>query len=130
MAKIGSLDFITIDWNRTEQGETLRTITRPGTNGVAFQRIGRKARPITARTVADYPNAADCETALVLYKQLQGTLVEIVDDLGNAFNPVAVLEVMVDEDYRVNTPSGGLFGGNYIVQATWVLMFTNVAKVP
>jgi len=129
MASIGSINFVALDWSRSEQAETMREVTRPGSNGVAFQRIGQRSRPTRGTTFADYATKEELESQFVEYAKLKGTLQDIVDDFGNVYISVAILDVIASDEFRVITPSGGLSSGQWVLVAEWILQTTNTNKV-
>lgn len=126
MASIGALQFIRLDWPRQPQGEAVRMIERPGADGVAFQSLGKRARPTRARTVVDVLNEAAIETHVQAANTLRGALVTVVEDDTTSTDNVFVHMVTKQNARRVLSPVGGEVAGSWLVTLEWVLQETVV----
>lgn len=127
MASIGGYSFITLEGGLNPgSGEQLEEITRPGVDGVAYRRIGRRGVPFRMQSLADVANAANAHSLILNYKALQGGLVTLVDETGQSWFNVMVLRVQCSQPKYVTGMSGGLTGGQtgYLVSADWLLQMT------
>lgn len=121
---IGGKNFLTArgTWP-TDPKESLGAITRPRVDGVAFEKLGLHADPVTIVTEAD---VADADGTMDDYIALQGTLVTVSDSDGASYASVAVLKVTKVNAKKVISSQGGLAAGDWILTAQWVLQATDV----
>ena len=125
MSSIGGHSVISAKGAINPQGERLEDTTRPGVDGVSYRRIGKKSESFQLRTFTDAASAAAAKALVATtYKGLQGTLVTVVDDMGNTWNNVAVLAVDPVSVKGVNTPVGGVVGGVVLLECLWTLQAT------
>lgn len=125
MASIGGLSVITLRGGiNPGTGEQLQDITRPGVDGIAYRKVGKRGRPFTMESVVDVANAAAVTTAIANYKALQGTLVTVVENNGQTWTNVAVLNVRPAEPQKVLTATTG---SDYLLRATWTLQMTETS---
>lgn len=129
MPSIGSEDFISIDWDRSQLGMSVIDITRPGTNGHAFREQGQKSRTTRAITSANYSSNNAMKSTFDTFKSLyQGDFRDIEDDFGTTFDAVMIVDVQVLEEVYVETVSGGApdVDGKYLQTLQWMLRETKV----
>lgn len=126
MATIGGHTFITLRGSINPLGTDVIDITRPGVDGHAFMDIGKHAGRSQMQSIVDLTTAGAAKTVILAYKSLKGTLVSVVDDTGETYTNVLVVEVITTNPKFVATPVGGITGGNYILRANWVLQHTDV----
>lgn len=104
-------------------GEKLQDITRPGVDGVAYRKVGKRASRTQLTTIVDLASG-NVETEIDEYKALEGTLVTIVDEAGITWSNVAVLMVRPLPIRRVASSVGGINGGTRILTCQWVVQAT------
>ena len=75
-------------------GEQLEDITRPGIDGVAWRRIGKRGIPFQLRSVVNLSSADKVQTQLISYQQTQGQIVNIVDQHALSWDGYLVLRVL------------------------------------
>jgi len=126
MSSIGGYTMITVKNNPAPAGMLLADITRPNVDGHAYQEQGYHAPVVYLTSIVDLADAAEVQTEIEGYAALQGTLITVVDDLGNSWTNVAVLSVRSDGGRYVACPVGGIYAGNYIVTAYWQMQHTEV----
>ena len=100
----------------------MRIVDRPGTNGYAFDHLGKKGQGITQRTRQWVATLSAANSADDTYRALQGTLVTVIDDMGRTVNNVKVLDVRVLQVQQLldSIPAGS----NYEIIAEWLLQPT------
>ena len=117
--------FLTLRGGVQLAGERMAEITRPGSDGVAFQKVGQRTQPFVMVSRVDVDDAAAVATLITGYKTFEGELTTVTDDLGNAHTNVAVLRVELIRHYAVETLVGKLSTtGGFIVEARWFLQAT------
>lgn len=128
MASIGGRSVISVGGAMNlGTGENLEHITRPHVDGVAYRKVGKRGKPFNLQTVVDLGSGVACKTELEVYKDLQGTLVTVQDDVGVQFTNLAVLEVQRVSVVQVISPVGGVNGGNHLLRCAWTLQPTDVS---
>jgi len=126
-AQIGSEEFIRLDWPQHSQGEMIREITRPGTNGVAFQAIGKRSRAVRARTVIDLADEATADAKYASYvADLRGSLQTVIDDFGQTHEDVMIIDVQKLNERVCETAVGGINGGKVLLLCDWIFQETKV----
>lgn len=125
-AQIGTLNFIRMDWSRNLQGEAVRRLERPGGDGVALQKLGKRATPTRARTIVDVIDQAAIATLVSAANTYRGTIVTVVEDDGTSVSGVCVINCVKVQSRYVLTPVGGINGGNWLVTLDWVLQETTI----
>jgi len=125
---IGSEQFITLEGEPCEtMGRRVRVITRPRVSGVALKRGGKRSGAFTLVSTVDVADASTAIAKEADYKKLQGTLVTLTMDNGQAYSDVAVLSVKAQGLPRHMTMVvGGINGGDWIVRAAWQLLHTKI----
>jgi len=126
MPSIDTLEFIRLDWPRSTQGESLRDITKPGTDGVAYQAIGKRSQPTQARTIRDVADQSAVEPFHQQCVSLKGAIVSVVTDMNETVNFVAVLDVSMLTHRKHITPVGGIEAGTVLIEHRWILQETKV----
>ena len=116
-SKIGDYQFITLRGALTPGGESLQEITRPGVDGHAWRKAGKRGAVHQLMPIVDVTSAANVATLVTNILALQGAdPVTIYDDQGNY---LANAKVLLAEHVRTRTvvgASGGVNDGNYLVQ--------------
>jgi hypothetical protein len=126
MATIGGRSVITVKGAPAPVGTVVADVSRPGVTGHAFQELGARAEPVVMESVIDCTDNAALKAEILEYVALQGTLVTVVDDLGNTWTNVMVLRVRTGQGKYVASAVGGVNGGNYLLRATWEMIFTEL----
>jgi len=117
--------FLTLLGGVQLAGERIADITRPGADGVAFQKVGQRTDPFVMVSRVDVDDKAAIAALLIGYKTFEGVLTTVTDDVGNAHTNVAVLRVELIRHYAVETLVGKLStDGGFIVEARWFLQAT------
>jgi hypothetical protein len=126
MAAISTYTVLTMQGAVTPAtGERLEEITRPGVDGVAFRRIGKKGAAFKLQTTVDTESAAGARTLYDNYKALQGQLVTITDTSGRIYTDIMVLNVQASAPQRILGASSGVTANpNYLLNANWQLQAT------
>lgn len=121
-------DFISMTGQYDPQGQKVEQVTRPGVDGVALKKFGWKAQPTILHTMVDEVSAANAALAVELYADWKGVILDtLTDSTGQSYSDVAILDVQTRKPYYVETPVGGVNGGNWIVEADWTVLFTDVS---
>lgn len=123
--QIGEQQFIRLDGDIDVKGETLVDITRPGADGSAYKKFGKRGKVTRLRGVADFASAAAADAAHDTYKAMIATLVTIKKNGINRVNYI-VLDVRPERDPVVATAIGGLVGGNHMVRSEWDVQYAGV----
>lgn len=127
MPSIGSNNFVTLHGQIEPLGLQVESITRPGVDGHAFRRIGKRAEPSVLTGLLDVVDAAAVTAALAAYRATQGTIVTVVDGRGVTTNNVVVVMVKVIETRPVGVTSGGLNATPaFIIRSEWTLQPTEI----
>lgn len=113
MAAIGGLTFFSVMGPPDLPGMEVQEIKRPSVDGVAFRRVGRRARPFVLTAKVDLAAAANVLNSMQAQKALQGTVVGFTDDLGNDYSFFLVRFVDVLQPQRVKMASGGLLSPGF-----------------
>ena len=108
--------------------ERLRDISRPGVDGSAFKKLGKRADWFELRTTSGAASAAAAKTLIETYRNLVGTLVVLVDDHNITWNNVVVLRIAEAAIRRVRTPAGGTGSMTHAVFVIWQLQLTEDAQ--
>jgi len=121
---ISGYSFVTFTGELVPSGGiTLEEITRPGVVGVAYRQVGKRGDPFTVQTLVDVASAASAQTLIRGYKALQGTVVPVIDGIGNAWPYVLVMGVRPNQPKYAAAMQGGLSGSwtGYLIECTWTL---------
>jgi hypothetical protein len=112
-------------------GQQLQELTRSGVDGVAFRRVGRRGYPFRMYSVRDVVNEVAAQDLIHYYKEMQGQIINITDELGNDWYNVIVLNVRMQQPKYATAISGGLAGvsSGLIVRADWTLQMTETSWV-
>lgn len=127
MPGIGAYNFVTLKGEiNPGSGHQMEEITRPGVDGVAFRRIGRRGFPFKVQSMVDVATDSAAAALLSSYKALQGTVVSLTDETGQVWNNIVVLNVRPAGRKYVVAKSGGLDAGQtgYLVRCEWMLQAT------
>lgn len=106
-------------------GERVEDIRRPHVDGVAFRKTGKRGPRVSVTTTLDLGSAAACKSELETYVATMGTLVTVLDAIGNQW-----ANVMVHDVQRLGAKAhlgavGGINGGNYLLMCRWILQATD-----
>ena len=122
--QVGGRDLLTMNISRQQQGLHAIEITRPGTNGIALQKVGNRAKPTQMITSVDCDTTAACETELTAYTTMRNTLVTIREPNGTSTANVRIVDVVkVAEQIHVNAV-GGVTDGDYVITCQWMIQET------
>jgi len=109
MPSIGGTSFIFIRDGRPQPlGQIVERVTRPGVNGVKYRLEGAQPEPFVVTAVRDVDSAAAHKSMMASFVAMRGTLVNLVDDLGNGYDRVMVHRVRDVQCKRLLTVSGGV----------------------
>ena len=128
MASIGGNSVISLRGQiDSGEGERLENITRAHVDGVAFRKVGKRGAPFAMTSLVDCASASAAKSTFGTYKALEGTLTTVVDDAGNSWSNVAVLNVRRNSIRQVYTPVGGVAGGGWLLSCQWVFVPTETS---
>ena len=126
----GAQSFIRMGGEINPLGQTVQRITRAQVDGVAFRKMGKRARPSRLLTMQDIAAGAGAvQTRLALYKTYIGLLATIVDDLGDSTTNVMVINVLpVISAKLTGAVAGGTLAGSgaWLLTAEWIVQLTEV----
>lgn len=91
MASVGAVSYWSVSGRPSPAGERTRLVTRPGVDGTSLQKLGKKGQTYFRRAVAHLLNAAAVKALIESAKDQESEVVTIVDDLGNSWPNVAIL---------------------------------------
>ena len=123
MGSIGGVSFLRIR-GAVNPGnmETLREITRPGVDGVAYRKEGQKGIPSNLETSADFASNAAAKAHVVACQEMVGGVYSITDDLGNTWDNFVILKVIHrTTDKMLSRQGGGGSGSGYLVRMLWTV---------
>ncbi len=124
---IGSENFVSMTGPFNPIGQRVEVFSRPGTDGHEARRMGLKGPPFQVTTFVDVISAAAIKTKIGEYKDLQGTIVSVVDGHGNTWNNVLILQVDAVAVPRLVIAVGGINSPSLAgVGATWSLQFVDL----
>jgi len=127
MATIGGYYMISLSHRPQPMGETVREITRPEADGQAYAKQGLRAEATLAYAATDCASAAAARTEMAAYAAMRGALVTVVDDLGESYTNVLVVDVRERGRKVVCTAVGGVRAGTVLLLTDWVLQATGVS---
>ena len=90
---IGGYEMISIQGRPAHLGESVEEITRPGADGHAWKYQGLRSEQRQLTTVSDFASAGAARAEMAGYAALKGQLVTIVDDFGQTYTDVMILDV-------------------------------------
>ena len=127
MSQIGSIEFIRMQGAIDPGiGETLREITRPGVNGVAYRKEGIRGESFRLNTDADFASAGAAKTHKETCQSMQGEIYDIIDDHGQTWEDFIVLSVIPYQTSEVKNRQGGSGSGDgYLVRQVWLMRATD-----
>ena len=105
--------------------QALADITRPGIDGQAYAKVGKRGEPTVNVSCVDIDTAANAKTRVAAYEALCESLQTVKDGRGNSwpFVRVKLIETFIQ---AIGTSSGGLAGATpaVLLWATWELQRT------
>lgn len=116
--------MITMRGGPTPEAERIVDITRPGVDGAAYKKIGKRADRFEMMTMSGSNSAANAWGLVETYRNLVGTLVTLVDDHDVTWNNVAVHRIANPRVRKVATPAGGTTGMTHAVFVRWEMQLT------
>ena len=115
-SKIGDYEFITIGGSLQGTAESLQEITRPGVDGHAYRKAGKRGRVSELNPVVDVASAADAAALVVnVLALVAADPLTIYDDQGQSLSNVKVVSADHLRTQTVATPVGGVNGGDHLV---------------
>jgi len=126
MPSIGSIELLTLSGAvNPGTGEQVEEITRPGVDGVAFRRIGKRGIPFRMQSVTDVSSSYNAQNHINACKALQGTVIDIEDATGRTWSNYIVLRAQPTNTQKVTGASGGLTSSPaYLITIAWTLQAT------
>ncbi len=119
---IGVQVFIELEGEVIPKGLVLENISRPFVDGIAYRERATRGDPFELFGTRDATTIADAEAFKETYKALIGTFVDVVQrDFTSG--TMLVIEAVVTDIFRVETPVGGIVAGNYLVFSRFLLQF-------
>lgn len=92
-------------------GEEVEDVSRPGKDGVAARRRGKRGDLFTLLGVRDHTSAANANTFNKELKALEGTIVALEDDHAISYANVLLIKADTILFKKVAIASGGVSGG-------------------
>lgn len=121
----GTLGFVLLEGAVEPLGEVVDDVSRPGVDGHAARKLGRKSEPFSVVSLLDVTNAAAAKTQVIAYLNQRGKVCTLVDDTLVSWANVLILEVRPFPVKRAIRIVGGLNvsngGDGYLVRASWEL---------
>lgn len=124
---VGSIEFLTIGFPGKVPGEKVQTYTRPGVAGVAVEKQGVKGDPARWAAFRDVLTAAAAKAHIEACISLKGSIVTVVDDTGESWTEIVIVECMPRGQVRkIEAAVGGVESGSaqYVVEVE----FTSIDK--
>lgn len=129
---VGPYGFITLHRTDDPRGgpllprEQCEPINRPGVDGTAILRTGRRSEPFQMRSFVDVASLAVVPTATQAYQSLIGTIVNVIwqdTDFAATYGvKFAVLDCVVARSGRLLARAGGAVAGSTAyMDLTWTL---------
>ena len=129
---VGQYGFLTLHRVDDPRGgpmlprEQCEVINRPGVDGTAVLKTGRRSDPFQMRAFVDVANLATVPTATQAYQSLIGTIVNVIwqdTDFQATYGvKFAVLDCVVSRSARVSVRAGGAVAGSTAyVEVIWTL---------
>lgn len=129
---VGPYGFLTLHRTDDPRGgplvprEQCEVINRPGVNGTAVLRTGKRSEPFTMRSFVDVASLAIVPTAVQSYQSLIGTVVNVIwqdtDYQATYGVRFAVLDCVCQSSRRVLARAGGAVAGSTaVVEILWTL---------
>lgn len=122
-----TFDFVTLTGDINPGiGQQLQELTRPGVDGVAYRRIGRRGVPFQLKSTRDVATIVDAYNLVHFYKELQGEIIDMRDEREVEWFNVVVLRCEVKRPRFVSGMAGGLSSSTsgYLVEVTWLLQMS------
>jgi hypothetical protein len=112
-ANAGVFDFISLRGPVNRIRQTLQEITRPGVDGHAYRLTGRRGDPFEMTAIRDFDREVDGSSAalqaqIVSLQQACGTLATVLDDFGNSYSSVMILDVQLVDQKPATKSAGGM----------------------
>lgn len=125
-AQIGGLQFLRIDPVTTAPGEEVENITRPGVDGVAYRKLGKRAVGQRLMALVDVADIAARLTLIQSASALRGTLITMYDNFGQAWTKMLVVRAEEHKTEPVRGAIGGIAGtaGTLLVTLEFELVDT------
>ena len=131
-AKVGDYEFLTLRGSPDPMGQTSASIRRPNVDGKAFHLMGKNSPPCAfycERDIgcSDDDSPTEVKTFITNIKALEGTLVAVVDDLGNSWSNLFLVSFTPLAVERKAMAVGGVSGGgNFLLRGQLVFEVTEV----
>lgn len=129
----GVANFLSLRGSPAGVGQAVEDLTRPGVNGHAYRKAGRRGAPFVMIGTADCLTAAEAKLILHgvsgvdgLVGKAQGSIVSVVDDFARTWANVVLLEVEPLEERKIAGAVGGLNGisGTVLLVVRFVMQMT------
>jgi len=124
-----TINFIALDGVIDPMSEQLEIITRTAQDGVAFRKMGQRGRPFIIEAMLDLPAGTTNEAQMVTFKALCGQLCTIVDNIGDSYENVMIMDVQPLDSRNITGPTGGVQGASGVRLLT-VRFICHVTTVP
>jgi hypothetical protein len=122
---IGNLTFAVMRGHPVALGEVVEDISRPGEDGHAVRRLGRRGPPFQVETTVDLGSAVSAQEAAAAYASYKGSIVAMTDGTNCNWTKVLVLEVRATWQ-PAPTIAGGLNEDSaWVLHATWDLQIVD-----
>jgi len=129
---IGAYEFLTLRGSPDPMGQTSASIRRANVDGKAFHLTGQNSPPFALYgerdiACADDDNPAEVQTFIENIKALEGSLVDVVDDLGNSWDDVWLVRFTPFVTERKALAVGGVSdGGKFLLRGQLLFETTEI----
>lgn len=116
---IGGNSFDRLEIQPQLSNERLETLMRPGVDGLAFRKTGKRGPPYSARSWKGLSKDT-ADSQLATYAASIGTSVTVTDTHGNTYTNVQILGVARVRVRQIGVAVG--ISGNAILECDWLLV--------
>src|SRR5688572_6639307 len=88
-----SYQFVSLNGPLDGIGEQLEDLSRPGFDGAALRKTGKRGEPFSLVGVRDFLTRDDAKAFIDALKALQGAIVSVIDGHGIEWTGLALLRV-------------------------------------
>ncbi len=100
--------FISLQGATQRLGQRLEEITRDGVDGHAYRKQGKRGMPFQMIGVMDCDTLSGATTTYNALKGIEGSIVSVIDDVGDSLSGVALLSVEKQSIRKVLSGVGGV----------------------
>ncbi len=110
-------------------GDTLEVIKRLGVDGVMLRRTAKEPGVAYYQSITALATLAADKTIFATYMALRGQLISFVDDMGNQYDNVAVMNVEKQRSHAIMTGTGfSVEDPKALMHCQWIFQFTELTQ--